>query len=50
LREWLRSKEKDGWSLDAKVKKNNTFFSFIFIVPFKPNQFGSVGVFLVSGF
>jgi len=41
--------EKDGWSLDARVKKNNAFF-FVFIVPLKPNRFGSVGVFPVSGF
>ena len=41
--------EKDGWSLDARVKKNNMFF-FVFIVPLKPNRFGSVGVFSVSGF
>jgi hypothetical protein len=41
--------EKDGWSLDARVKKNNAFF-FVFIVPLKPNRFSSVGVFPVSGF
>jgi hypothetical protein len=33
----------------ARVKKDNVFF-FIFIVPLKPNRFGSVGVFPVSGF
>jgi hypothetical protein len=51
LRERLRSKEKDGWSrsMDARVKKSNAIF-FVFIVPLKPNRFGSVGVFPVSGF
>jgi len=29
--------EKDGWSLDARVKKNNAFF-FVFIVPLKPGS------------
>jgi hypothetical protein len=29
--------EKDGWSLDARVKKNNVFF-FVFIVPLKPGS------------
>jgi len=28
LRERLRSKEKDGWSLDARVKNKNVFFFY----------------------
>jgi hypothetical protein len=35
--------------MDARVKKNNAIF-YLFIVPLKPNRFGSVGVFSVSGF
>jgi hypothetical protein len=32
--------EKDGWSLDTSVKKNNVYFFFVFIAPLKPNWFG----------
>lgn len=48
MREWLRSKEKDGWSLNARVKNKNAFF--FCIVPPYLNWFDLVGVFLVSSF
>jgi len=46
LRERLKRRRRT-----ARVKKDNAFFFCVYtIVPFKPNRFGSVGVFPVSDF